>query len=447
MTQGRPRSPEVAGLPARRAALDILTRVRQGAPLDAALEAAVSSLGEADRRLAHEIAAGIFRRQSDLDARIMPLVRHGWGNVAPALRDVLRIGAYQLTALDRVPAHAAVSVTVDLARAVGGARAAGFVNAVLRNLGGRAAAPPLVLNPAAHHAAVHSHPAWLVERWLGRFGADDTVALLEWNNTSPALVLQPARDTPATLEARWHAAGITPQPWPTPPGAGHPPLGYRSPRRQPRLVPGYAEGSFFVQDPAHTLVAAFAAPVPGLSIYDACAAPGGKSLALGRSAALVVAADQRRDRVRRLAQNLARAGSGCEHAVVADAAHPPVRDMDLVLLDAPCLGTGTFARHPDARWRANPGDLALLVQRQQVLLDGAATAVRKGGWLVYATCSLEPEENVLQVEAFLRRHPAFARDPVQHLAPEYLSPAGDLEILPFRHGMDGAFAARLRRVV
>ena len=445
MTRRETRAPEASGLPARRAALQILTQVRKGAPLDAALQAAVPSLGEADRRLAHEIAAGVFRRQADLDARLIPLVRHGWGNVPPALRDVLRIGAYQLTALDRVPAHAAVSVTVDLARTTGGAKAAGFVNAILRNLGGRAAAPPLVLDPAAHYAAVHSHPAWLVERWLARYGVEHTVALLEWNNTQPTLVLQPARDSAAALEVRWREAGIEPEAWPRPVSAGHPHLGFRSPARHPRNVPGFAEGAFYVQDPAHALVAAFAAPVPGLSVYDVCAAPGGKSIALGRSAALVVAGDLRRDRVRRLAENLARAGSGRELAVVADGAAPPVESMDLVVLDAPCLGTGTFARHPDARWRASADALGSLVERQRRLLEGAATAVRPGGWLVYATCSLEPEENEVQVDAFLARHPEFTRDPGEHIAQDYLSPAGDLEVLPFRHGMDGAWAARLRR--
>lgn len=444
MTKGRA-SRDIPGLPARRAALEILTRVRQGAAIDSAIAAVVPQLSDADRRLAHEIAAGVFRRQADLDARLIPMVRHGWGNVAPALRDVLRIGAYQLTALDRVPAHAAVSATVDLARSWGGDRPAKFVNAVLRNLGGRAAAPALAIDPAAHYAAVHSHPEWLVARWLDRFGVDDTVALLEWNNTPPELVLQPARDTPDALSARWRAAGIEPEPIPAPAGAGHPARGYRSPARHPRDVPGYSEGAFYVQDPAHALVAAFANGGAGLTIFDACAAPGGKALALGRTGARVVAGDLRRDRVGRLRENLARAGTGHEYVVVADGAHPPLRPVDVVLLDAPCLGTGTFGRHPDARWRASPEALASLVARQARLLEGAATAVRPGGWLVYATCSLEPEENVAQVDAFLERHPEFARDPGQSMAPEYLSAAGDLEIVPFRHGMDGAWAARLRR--
>jgi 16S rRNA (cytosine967-C5)-methyltransferase len=364
-------------------------------------------------------------------------VRHGWGNVDPTIRDVLRLGAYQLSALDRVPPHAAVSVSVDLARAVGGARAAGFVNALLRNVGDRAAAPPLVLDPAAHFAALHSHPAWLVERWLARYGQDDTVALLDWNNTLPPLVLQPARDDRSALEARWKKAGIEPVPAIR---------GYLSPARRPADVPGYAEGAFFVQDPAHALVAEFAGATAESTVFDACAAPGGKSLALGCTARLVISADLRRDRIRRLGENLRRAGRGHEYPIVADAASPPLRDVDLALLDAPCLGTGTFARHPDARWRVTPEALANLVIRQRLLLDGVAGTVRPGGWLVYATCSLEPEENQAQVAAFLARDPRFARDPRSDMPAEYLTPDGDLQLLPFRHGMDGAFAARLRRI-
>jgi 16S rRNA (cytosine967-C5)-methyltransferase len=425
------------GLSARRAAMDVLLAVRQGEPFENALARSLASLPEADKRLAHELAAGVLRRQSDLDARLIPLVRHGWGNVEPALREVLRIGAYQLVALDRVPEHAAVSTAVDLARTMGGSKAAGFVNALLRKVGGRAAAPSLAIDPAAHFAAVHSHPDWLVARWLQRYGPDDTVTLMEWNNTPPSLVLQPAREDDAALEARWRAAGLEPE------RATR--AGWLSPARKPAEVPGFAEGSFIVQDPAHALVAAFAGADRGMTVYDACAAPGGKSIALGRHAGMVVSADRRLDRVRRLAQNLARAGSGREHAVVADALHPPVVSTDIVLLDAPCLGTGTFARHPDARWKVSAEALARLAQRQGELLQACADVVRPGGWLVYATCSLEPEENEDQVEALLARDPRFERDPGDSVPAELLTARGDLHLLPFRHGTDGAYAARLRR--
>lgn len=426
-----------AGLPARRAAMEVLLAVRQGEPFENALARALDSLPDADRRLAHELAAGVLRRQSDLDARLIPLVRHGWGNVEPSLREVLRLGAYQLVALDRVPTHAAVSTAVDLARSLGGSKAAGFVNALLRKVGGRAAAPSLAIDPAAHFAALYSHPEWLVARWLERYGQDDTVALMEWNNTPPALVLQAARDDDASLDARWRGAGLE---------AKRASLaGWLSPARRPVDVAGFAEGAFIVQDPAHALVAAFVGVGPATRLYDACAAPGGKSIALGRHAGLVVSGDRKLDRVRRLAQNLARAGSGREHAVVADALHPPVASADVVLLDAPCLGTGTFARHPDARWKVSADALARLAQRQDELLQACADVVRPGGWLVYATCSLEPEENEHQVDALLARDSRFERDPGDTVPPDLRTSRGDLQLLPFRHGTDGAYAARLRR--
>jgi len=159
----------------------------------------------------------------------------------------------------------------------------------------------------------------------------------------------------------------------------------------------------------------------------------------------VVAADVSRARVRRLAGSLRRAGSGREHAVVADARRPPVRRCTAALLDAPCLGTGTFARHPDARWRVSPEALAALAARQAELLEGVAGVVAPGGLLVYDTCSLEPEENQLQVDRFLARHPEFRREPSDTFPATLTSPEGDLMILPHRHHMDGAFAARLRR--
>lgn len=437
MGGGAPRA--ASGLAPRRAALEVLQAVGGGQPFDEALDAALGSLDDADRRLAHEIAAGVFRRRGDLDARLMPLARQGWGSVAPAVRDILRIGAYQLSALDRIPAHAAVATAVDLARAAAGEGAARFVNAVLRNLGGRTAPPAMALDPAGHLAALHSHPAWLVERWLARFGPDDTVRLLEWNNTKPTLVLQPARDDDAALAARWAAAGL-------PPVRAALDAGWVSPLSRPAEVPGFVEGAFFVQDPAQALVARFAAATPGMTVYDACAAPGGKSLALGRSAGLVVSADQTRGRVVRLRENLARAGSGRERVVVATALAPPVRPVDLVLLDAPCLGTGTLARHPDARWRTSEEALHRLAAQQAALLRTLADVVRVGGWLVYATCSLEPEENDAQVDALLAADRRFVRDPADTVPAAILSPAGDLRLLPQVHGTDGAFAARLRRV-
>lgn len=435
---------DAQGLAPRRAALKILERVRGGAPFDAALDRAVENLGDADRRLAHELAAGVLRRQDALDARLAPLVPRGWKTVTPQVRDVLRVGAYQLEALERVPAHAAVDTAVALAKTIRGARVGGFVNAVLRRLARDPQPAPEPVpaapdaDPVVRLAAAHSHPAWLVARWMARFGHEETERLLRWNDTRPRLVIQPARASLDELAERWRAAGIVATPAPF--GAGLVVEGHK-----PDELPGFAEGDFVVQDPAHALLAWFADVPPDATVYDACAAPGGKAIALGREAGRVVAGDTNRARGRRLAQNLRRAGSGREFPVVADARHPPIRAADVVLVDAPCLGTGTFARHPDARWRVTPDALATLAARQAEILNGAAAAVRPGGLLLYATCSLEPEENERQVDRFLTEHPEFGREPPDAFVPALLSPEGDLMIHPQRHAMDGAFAARLRR--
>jgi 16S rRNA (cytosine967-C5)-methyltransferase len=430
---------EREGLAPRRAALAVLADVRQGRPFDQALDRALGPLHEADRRLAHELAAGVLRRQQTLDDRLAPLIPRGWDQVPRPLQDLLRLGAFQLTALERVPAHAAVDTSVSLAKESGGARAGGFVNAVLRRLGRGDDVPTAAPeSDAARLAQAHSHPLWLVERWLARFGPEETERLLEWNDQRPRLVLQPARENLVTLTRRWREAGIEVQPAPF--GAG-----LVTDRRRPEELPGYDEGAFMVQDPAQALLAWFADLPPDVTLYDASAAPGGKTIALGRTGGRVVAGDASRARVRRLAANLRRAGSGREHPVVADLRQAPVRPLGAVLLDAPCLGTGSFARHPDARWRVTPQALEKLTRLQAELLECAAELVAPGGLLVYATCSLEPEENAGQVNRFLARDPEFRREPAATFPTALLSEDGDLAMLPQRHGTDGAYAARLRR--
>lgn len=414
--------------------------MRRGAPFEAALERGLGTLPEIDRRLAHELAAGVLRHESELDAVLSPLIPRGMGTVNAKVRDVLRLGAYQLRYLERVPAHAAVATAVDLAREAAGERVTGFVNAVLRRVPPDDATPM----PVAPHrdptrlAAKWSHPAWLVERWVARFGFDDTAALLAWNNQHPPLVVQPARMPIDELRQRFDAAGV--RHFPAPCDAG-----IVLDESRPDRLPGYAEGWFLVQDPAQALVVRFAAVPSGAVVFDACAAPGGKTLGLADVAGRVIAADLSRRRLPRLRANIARAGRDNIHVILADAAAPPIAPVDFVLLDAPCLGTGTFARHPDARLRVEAEALARLAREQATLLDAVATRVRPGGVLTYATCSLEPEENALQVDAFLERHPTFRREPVAADVP--LNGAGDLELLPQRDGMDGAYAARLVRIL
>lgn len=426
------------GLPPRFAAWRILHDVRHGVPFDVALNRAIRDLEPDDKRLAHELAAGVFRARTALDSALGSAVERGIASVRPDTLDVLRIGAFQILHLDRVPEHAAVSTTVGVARRLGDRKVAGFVNAVLRKLTNRrdSLATP---TPVTDLAERHSHPAWLVDRWTARFGADETARLLERNNTRPSLVIQPARWSRTDLESAWRAQGIEFRPAPFDAG-----LVVKA--RKPADLPGFREGGFQVQDPAQRLVVRYLAPDRGGVLLDACASPGGKAIALAGPNRLVIAADRSRARVRRLAENVARAGGPGIAVIRADALHPPIRQADAILLDVPCLGTGTLARNPDARWRVTPEAIEMLRDQAARFLVRLADVVAPNGLLLFATCSLEAEENEEQIARFLAADPRFRREPSENVPAELLNAEGDLLLLPQRHGTDGAYAARLRKI-
>lgn len=389
----------------------MLARVRTGTHFAEALDASVNLLPERDRHLVHEIAAGVLRGRAELDAALQPLVTAEWTKVQPDLKDVLRIGAYQLLRLDRIPAHAAVETAVELAKIQVSPGAAGLVNAVLRKLATSPVKPP-------------SHPRWLVRRWEQAFGRERTAALLAHNDARPSLVIQPARWTAGQLGEALEKDGVRF----TPREAGFAVEGARV-----EDLPGFNEGAFLVQDPAQSRVLEHAAFPEGALVWDACAAPGGKAVLLAQHAR-VVASDVSPPRLQRLKANAHRIAPGLA-IFSADARRPPLADgsLDGVLLDAPCSATGTIARHPDARWKLTRHRIMLMVALQADLLDAIEPLVRPGGVLVYATCSLEPEENEQQVNGFLTRHPGFRRT------------ADDLFVFPPESGTDGAFASRLER--
>jgi 16S rRNA (cytosine967-C5)-methyltransferase len=393
--------------------------VRTGARFDHALDLAANALGEADRRLTHEIAAGVLRTRAALDASLAPLVRMPWPKVHDDAQDLLRIGAYQLRHLNRVPRYAAISATVEAAKLTAGHGTSRLVNAVLRRVARD--------DPEAEVAAPLSHPAWLVERWERQFGVDRTSALLRHNDTRPPLTLRPLGHSLDMLRASLERAGIEVR------TAAYPP-GVTIPSTKVPSLPGYHEGAFVVQDAAQSRLLDFAAFPAGGTVWDACAAPGGKAAVLARSGVSVLASDRSRPRVRRLRHTLRRVARETP-VFVADAMQPPfaANALDHVLVDAPCSATGTMARHPDARWRLTPDALTQMVERQRGLLDAVAPVVRPGGVLVYLTCSLEPEENARQIDAFLDRHPGFCRD------------RDDLSIFPPDAGTDGGYGARMRR--
>ncbi len=424
----------------------------RGRRLDLAVAAEIRGSEDRTRRWVREAAYGTVRLRGRLDHLLDHHVDRGLSSVHSDVVDVLRLGAYQLLYMASVPDYAAITEAVDQVKAVGRPGAAGLVNAVLRGLaregGGRERFPGLEADPVDHLATWGSHPRWLVERWVERFGAEATEGLVDANNRIPPIGVRPlGASVPGTLErarAALEFSGILVAK--SVPEAGVLILGESS-----QLEAAMKTVRLQVQDPGAAMVVAYASPDgrPGDWYADLCAAPGGKAVALAEEGNPVLALDPSTPRLRLVRETAARLDLAI-FPVRGRGEFPPIGSVRLVLLDVPCSGTGTLRRHPDARWRLQPSDLGTFVRLQAGILEGGARAVEIGGLLIYSTCTLEPEENRLQVEDFLKRHPEFELEPPEGWGSPDLGASMDaggfLEVLPQVQGHDGAFAARLRRV-
>jgi 16S rRNA (cytosine967-C5)-methyltransferase len=420
-----------------------LADLRAGVLLDAAFERRVGPLDARDRRWTQELLWGMLRRRGWLDAMLAVRVRGGVAKLDADVADLLRLGAYQLISMGSVPAYAAIAQTVELTKRRHGIGASKLVNAVLRRVDRERDEldPPVPADAIEALAQRHSHPRWVVARWVERWGMEDTERLLEANNTEATITVRPFGIPRAELEGILSGADVETHDVPLVPDS----LRLRAGVALTELG-AFKQGVFFVQDPAATLVTQYASIARGAVVADLCAAPGGKALELSRVASMVIAADRNNARVDRMLVGLGRVDATNLVAMVGDARFPAITPVDVVLIDVPCTGTGTFRRHPDARWRLRVSDFAVLGALQKSILRAAATVVAPGGLLIYSTCSLEPEENDDQIDAFLADRPDFMLEP----PPEGTVPAtvldnGRLRVLPQLHGTDGAFAVRLRR--
>ena len=431
---------DAPGLAARRIAADVLDGVlRRRRPLDEQLnDQLLASIDERDRALVRRLAATALRRLGTLRHLLGTYLDRGLPVDAPRVETALLIGATQILWLD-VPDHAAVDLAVRLVRADRRAlHYAGLVNAVLRGLV-RDGAQRL----AAIDTATLDTPSWLMTRWTAAYGEATARAIALANGQEPALDLS-VKSEPDVWAARLNAHVL-------PTGSlrmiAHGPV---------PLLPGYAEGAWWVQDAAAALPARLLGDIRGRTVADLCAAPGGKTAQLAAAGARVTAVDRSPARLARLTENLARLGLAAE-TVAADAAEWQAGPFDAVLVDPPCTSTGTIRRHPDVPWLKREADLTALVALQRRLLARAVALTKPGGTIVYCTCSLEPEEGIEAISALvaqesgLQRRPIHA-DEVGGLA-ELLTPAGDLRTLPCHlpdpdprmAGLDGFYAARLER--
>jgi 16S rRNA (cytosine967-C5)-methyltransferase len=450
--------------PARRAAFDAFRAVAAGElDLAAAMATARRQLRDPrDRALAAEITTGTLRWLGRIDHLIAHFAKRPIDRLDLPVLHSLRLGAYQVIFLDRVPASAVVNDAVELTKAAGARGAAGLVNATLRTIARDRERLPLPPEPATrteppraaaldYLSITLSHPRWLVERWLDRTGFEETKAWVLFNNTPAPLTLRAnlLKTTVPDLRRALASEGIETAP------TRYSPLGLVVQRGNPIRSSLLDTGVFAVQDEASQIVALVAAARPGEHVLDLCAAPGNKTLMLAaemRDEGLIVAADFRARRIGLLRATLATAGATAPRIVRMDATRPlPLRNrFDLVLVDAPCSGLGTIRRDPEIRWRRAEADLALLAATQLEILRRAAEVVAPGGRLVYATCSSEPEENERVVDRFLaeRREfqPVVPPDPTRLAGSglaQLVDDAGRLRTRPYRHGLEAYFAAML----
>ena len=436
---------------ARAIAFKVLLQVeRAGAYLSVALDAALRSAGALQRQdaaLATELSYGVARRALTLDAALAAHSSRSLRKLETPVHVALRLGAYQLLYLDRIPEHAAVDETVELVKQQGLARAASFVNAVLRKIAADKTVP-LPEDPLERIAVEQSHPLWLVRRWESRLGLEETAALCRADN-EPAPVTVRVNLTRATREeliARLALAGVTALPTPLSP------VGLLLEDPGPIFaLEAFREGLFQVQDEAAQLVSSLAQVEPGMRVLDACAAPGGKACHLAERLAgrgEVYAIDLHARKLERLEQQARRLGVEAQIRLrAADASRPlpfPRHSFDLVLLDAPCTGLGTLRRHPEIRYRRAEGDIARMAELQGSLADNLVGYLKPGGSFVYAVCSMEPEEGEGRAASLAGQGLRIAA-PQGSQVPwrEVLTPSGAIATFPHRHHTDGFFGVRL----
>jgi 16S rRNA (cytosine967-C5)-methyltransferase len=447
------RSPIKAGpiSSARYEALRILVRVeRDRAFADLALEHALeeSKLDPRDAGLCTEIVYGTLRWRRHLDWRLEPHSTRPLPKLDPWVRALLRLTAYQLLFLDRVPSWAAVDEAVSLARLK--AKTPGpaeFVNAVLRSLTRAGQPPPLPASPVEALAIRLSFPDWIAARWIARYGLAEAEALMAAMNERPPVTVRVnlVRVSREALAARLREEELA-EARPT----ALAPEGLRVERGAVARGAAFADGWCTVQDEASMLIGRLLDPRPGEFVADVCAAPGTKTTHLAElmeNRGRILAMDSHAGRLRLLARAAARLGVGIIEAhagAVAALASRWEDRCDRALVDAPCSNLGVLRRNADVKWRRVPEDLARLRAKQRDILAAAAALVKPDGRLVYATCSLEPEENEEVVGSFLHEHPDWQVDtPLDFRVPP--DAGGFVRCLPHRHGTDGFTAIRLRR--
>lgn len=436
---------------ARTTALRVLVSCRNNSAwADAALKAQISrdGLSGPDAALCSRIVYGVMQNRMLLDFYISAYCTQKPDHLQPPLLEILRIGAYQILYLDKIPDSAAVNTSVELTKLAKRGQASGLVNAVLRKISqNKNALPPIPDRDEVQRLSIrYSHPKWLVKRLVNLLGREEAERFLASNNQIAPITIQvnPLKTTSELLteELRQEDISVQPHKW-------VPDCLELSGTGDLAALPSFREGKFLVQDPAARLVSLIAGVEPGQKVLDVCAAPGGKSLSAAFAMAgkgSIVACDLHENKLKRIQESAQRLGVDIITTQAADGrVFRPEWEaaFDTVLVDAPCSGLGIIRKKPDTRYK-KADDLFTLPVVQAALLDNAARYVRPGGILVYSTCTILPEENEQVTQAFLAEHIDFILEPFELPQPAGYSD-GSLTLWPQRHNTDGFYICRMKR--
>jgi 16S rRNA (cytosine967-C5)-methyltransferase len=404
-----------------------------------------------DKALLTELVNGVIRWRAKLDWVLTGFYHGDYQKCLNLVKNAMRIALYQIMFLNRIPVPAAIYESVEIVKRIQGDKTAAIVNGVLRNIARNLENiryPERNEDETYYYAILHSHPKWMVKRWIERYGIENTEILMRFNNQRPYVAVRVNtlkvnideiksiftqhnivyRQTPYLLES----------------------LLLDSPKYDVSASELFRSGKIAIQDPSASLAAKLANPQPGDLVIDLCAAPGGKSFFLAElmiNTGKIIALDKHQSKLRFITEGALRLGLDIIEVTDGDATDFKSNEKaDIVFADVPCSGMGTISKKPDIKWKRELEDIHMLMQMQRQILTNAAKLVKINGAVIYSTCTIEPEENRKNIEWFLANNPDFELEDASKYLPSEVCSDGYYESMPYIHGLDGAFAARLIKI-
>lgn len=442
----------VSQINARTKIIEILTKVEtRQAFTDKLLEREIDELNEADRSLVTEVVNGVIRWQYRLDWMLSQLYVGEYDNLIPDVKNNLRASTYQLVYLDQIPAYAILNEAVEIAKNKFNQKTANLINAILRNFlrqQKKLEYLEMQLDLLDRLAVKYSHPRWLIQRWIESFGIDETIPLCEANNLRPRISVRINR---ISADEDSFKRTLEENNIPYEKHQDFPDFLWVDDFSEFRKLDFLKRGWVSVQDVSAGIPVLLLDPQSGENILDMCAAPGGKAGYIAermQDSGNIIAIERHFSRAKFFLDNLARLGIEIANVVCADSLQLPTTvEFDKILIDAPCTGFGVLKKRADLRWKRTLKDIENMKHLQLQLLESAAKVVKPDGVIVYSTCTIEPEENELVVNAFLERNKGFILEPAANFVPPlYISEKYFVRTFPFKHQIDGSFAARIRKI-